>query len=226
MIFAQLPVVHAVLFFSPTCGHCQYVITEVLPPLFEQYGDQLHIAGVNVTSSGGQALYQAALEHFGLPAEQRAVPTLILDTILLVGSCEIPDQLPPLIEHYLAQGGIGWPAIPGLVDSRQTRKAMPETASEATAEATAPASVAASISPAPAMMGASGTQSELTATSASESDDFVSKLLRNPIGTTLALLLLAGMLAVTGIVLRRVWRFRNAPGKADLLAGQVSGWYR
>ena len=26
-------VVRAVLFYSPTCGHCEYVITEVLPPL-------------------------------------------------------------------------------------------------------------------------------------------------------------------------------------------------
>jgi len=25
--------VRAVLFYSPSCGHCEYVITEVLPPL-------------------------------------------------------------------------------------------------------------------------------------------------------------------------------------------------
>src|SRR3989304_2594241 len=43
-------VVRAVFFYSPTCGHCQYVITEVFPPLFEEYGDQLEIIGVDVTN--------------------------------------------------------------------------------------------------------------------------------------------------------------------------------
>ena len=36
---AQSPMVRAVLFFSPTCGHCQYVINELLFPVwFPQYG--------------------------------------------------------------------------------------------------------------------------------------------------------------------------------------------
>jgi hypothetical protein len=34
-------VVCAVLFYSVNCGHYHQVITEVLPPLFEQYGDLL-----------------------------------------------------------------------------------------------------------------------------------------------------------------------------------------
>ena len=50
-------VVHAVLFYSPSCGHCHLVITETLPPLFEKYGDQLSIVGVDVTQTGGQALF-------------------------------------------------------------------------------------------------------------------------------------------------------------------------
>ena len=51
---AQQPVVRAVLFYSPTCGHCHYVITEVLPPLGERYGDQLQLVGVDITSQNGQ----------------------------------------------------------------------------------------------------------------------------------------------------------------------------
>ena len=49
-----LPVVHAVLFYSPTCPHCQYVITETLPPLMEKYGNQLQIMGVDVTQPKGR----------------------------------------------------------------------------------------------------------------------------------------------------------------------------
>ncbi|HLE50524.1 MAG TPA: hypothetical protein VI755_00575, partial [Anaerolineales bacterium] len=65
-------VVHAVLFYSPNCGHCHLVITEVLPPLFEQYGEQLSIVGVDVTQPDGQVLFLAALQHFDL--ESSGVP--------------------------------------------------------------------------------------------------------------------------------------------------------
>ena len=34
------PVVRVVLFFSPSCGHCEYVINEVLPGVFEDYGGE------------------------------------------------------------------------------------------------------------------------------------------------------------------------------------------
>ncbi|MBM4426256.1 MAG: vitamin K epoxide reductase, partial [Chloroflexi bacterium] len=49
----SVAVVHAVLFYSPSCGHCHYVIEEVFPPLFEKYGDQLQIVGVDVTQTEG-----------------------------------------------------------------------------------------------------------------------------------------------------------------------------
>ena len=32
--------VRGVLFFSPTCGHCEYVINDVLPGVFEQFGGE------------------------------------------------------------------------------------------------------------------------------------------------------------------------------------------
>jgi uncharacterized membrane protein len=42
------------------------------------------------------------------------VPTIIIADHVLVGSVEIPEQLPGLIEQYVAQGGVDWPEIPGL----------------------------------------------------------------------------------------------------------------
>lgn len=116
---AQTPipdtVVRAVLFYSPTCIHCQHVITEVLPPLFGQYGDQLYIVGVDVTQPEGQVLFLAALQYFNV--ESSGVPFLVLGDTYLSGSIDIPGQLPGMIEQYLANGGVDWPAIHGLAEA-------------------------------------------------------------------------------------------------------------
>jgi uncharacterized membrane protein len=127
-------VVHAVLFYSPTCGHCHLVITEVLPPLMDQYGEQLSIVGVDVSQPDGQVLFLAALQKFGL--ESGGVPFLVVGDTYLIGSVDIPDQFPGLIERYLAQGGVDWPAIPGLSDalalSPESPPATPSPIPEAT----------------------------------------------------------------------------------------------
>jgi len=90
------------------------VIQEDLPPLFEKYGAQLEIIGVDASQIEGGTLYQAAVEHFRIPENRFGVPTLIIADRVLVGSAEIPEQLPGLIEYYLAQGGVDWPDLPGL----------------------------------------------------------------------------------------------------------------
>jgi uncharacterized membrane protein/thiol-disulfide isomerase/thioredoxin len=111
---ADQPVVRAVLFYSPNCGHCHYVITEVLLPMVEEYGDQLQIVGIDTAQAAGSQLYQATVERYQVPDEQRGVPTLVVHDVVLVGSLEIPNQFPALVEEGLATGGIPWPDIPGL----------------------------------------------------------------------------------------------------------------
>jgi uncharacterized membrane protein/thiol-disulfide isomerase/thioredoxin len=113
-VAAQGPVIHAVLFFSPTCPHCHEVMENVLPPLVAQFPKQLDIAGVDVSQPIGSALYQAFLSQFQVPDDRVGVPTLVVGDQVLVGSQEIPDQFPGLIEKGLASGGVDWPAIPGL----------------------------------------------------------------------------------------------------------------
>jgi len=108
------PVVRAVIFYSPTCVHCHKVLTEDLPPLIEQYGNQLQIIAINVTVEEGQALFQAALEKFGLL--QGGVPMLVVGDHFLVGEVDIPEQFPGLIEQFLVQGGVDWPDISGLAE--------------------------------------------------------------------------------------------------------------
>ena len=121
-----LPVVHAVLFYSPSCGHCHYVITETLLPLLEKYGEQFQIVGVDVTNPTGQTLFMSALQKFGL--EGGGVPFLVIGNAYLVGSVDIPEQLPGLIEYHLAQGGVDWSDIPGFREAlSQSAEATPPT---------------------------------------------------------------------------------------------------
>lgn len=113
---ADGPVVHAILFYSPGCSHCHHVMTEILPPLEKQYGDQLQVLEIDTSTPEGQQLYQSAVMHFNVTQDRLGVPTLVIDSIVLVGSGEIPQYLPSLIERGLQQeGGVDWPAIPGFV---------------------------------------------------------------------------------------------------------------
>lgn len=132
---AEQPVVQAVLFYSPTCSHCHYVVTEVLAPLVNEYGAQLQILAIDSTQPGGAALYQAAVKRYEIPLERQGVPTLIIGDIVLVGSGEIPAQFPALVEEHLVAGGIGWPDISELnqIISAET---TPEPSPSATPQAT------------------------------------------------------------------------------------------
>jgi uncharacterized membrane protein len=102
------PVVRAILFHHPDCPHCHEVIEEVLPPLVERYGEQLQIGDADTHTEEGGALYQAAVEQLQISSERRGVPALIVGDVVLVGSIEIPEQLPGLIERGLAAGGVDW----------------------------------------------------------------------------------------------------------------------
>ena len=139
------PVVHAALFYSPDCPHCQYVITEALPPLLKKYGTQLQIIAVDVNQPQGQTLFIAALKKFGV--EEGGVPFLVFDNTYLMGSQDIPEKFPGLIESYLSKGGVDWPAIPGLREAL-----LATTEPQATAAPGQPATPQASLtaaSPAP-----------------------------------------------------------------------------
>ncbi len=110
----QEPVVNAVIFYSPTCAHCHQVINQDLPPLRQKHGSKLVIVGVDVSTQMGSALYDAMVHYFALPDERLGVPALVVGTTVLVGSLEIPQQLPGIIEKGLAGGGIDWPPIEEL----------------------------------------------------------------------------------------------------------------
>ncbi|HSM19575.1 MAG TPA: vitamin K epoxide reductase family protein, partial [Hyphomicrobiales bacterium] len=221
-VSAQDTVVHAVLFYSPTCPHCHDVIDDDLPPLIEQYGDQLQIVGINTTHPDGQALYQAALEAFDVPQERAGVPALYIGDRHLVGSVEIPEQLPGLIDMHLAAGGVGWPAIPGLA---ALRAAAPEeepaaAAEEATTVAPAGTDISAPTSTTAVAVAAGdppAASSDLAGVAADlEAGTVASRFRRDLTGNSLSVLVLLGMLAVV------VASFRRSPATSTPAA--PAGW--
>ena len=87
------PVVRAVLFYSPTCGHCEFVINETILPMIAEYGeDSLQIIGIDVTQPQGQQLFLSALDVF--KQEAGGVPFLVIGDTFLVGSGDIPEKFP------------------------------------------------------------------------------------------------------------------------------------
>jgi len=136
-LYAQTEIVRVVLFFSPTCPHCHEVIQDHLPIFFDIYGgepslwtdqsvqdadsslylmynDQLEILLIDVTRPLGGRLFVADLQGHGIPPEQGSVPRMVFGDDILVGSIEIPSRFHSLMREAVADGGLDWPAIPGL----------------------------------------------------------------------------------------------------------------
>ncbi len=207
---AAQPVVHAVLFYSPECGHCYQVITEVLPPLAEKYGDQLVIAGVDITDPAASRLFQAVLDYYQM--DSWGVPFLVIGDTYLIGSGDIPEQLPGLIEQHLAQGGLDWPPIPAIQEALSAGEADQATTPTDTHQAAAgetKSSAAAESSP---IAGSSTT---------SHSSGFGAKFSRDPLGNSLAVIVLLGMLGVGVIAINH---FRRSTSVDSLQRARERRW--
>jgi glutaredoxin len=124
------PVARVILVSTPTCPHCLYVKQEVLPPLEERYGPQLEITVLELTEPASYELFTAILEQNpGLPT---GVPQLYIGQNALVGSDQIENFLPGLIEDSLAEGGWDW-SIP--IDAPRAAATAEPAASAANASA-------------------------------------------------------------------------------------------
>ena len=108
------PVVRVLMFWLGTCGHCEYVINEVLPPLQDQYGDQLDILSIELVTLGDMDRFYETAAIVGIAKENVGVPFMLVGESVLTGSEQIPRELPGLIEMHLASGGIDYPRYPPL----------------------------------------------------------------------------------------------------------------
>jgi uncharacterized membrane protein/thiol-disulfide isomerase/thioredoxin len=219
--------VQAILFYSPTCPHCHQVINELLLPMQDEYGEQLQIIGIDTSNETGQVLYGTAVEHFAIPDNRIGVPTLIVRDTVLVGAQEIPDQFPGIVEEGLASGGIGWPDIPNLAliipdlppsaGSLQTEAAVATSSTDETSSADETSStdeVTGSLDEASRELDEAGAGSGESAVQDPPSD---------PVGFTLAWVVLIGMIVALVYALRRFFAFwqqggsRTAPPESHRL---------
>jgi cytochrome c biogenesis protein CcdA/thiol-disulfide isomerase/thioredoxin len=106
----------AVLFYSPTCPHCVEVLEHVLPPLEAQYGGSLEIRMLNLMNPQNYQIYTAL--HQQVPNLPEGIPQLYIDDYVLVGTLEIQEYLPTLIEQCLGKGGCDYPFSAAPVDAR------------------------------------------------------------------------------------------------------------
>lgn len=211
-------VVRAVLFYSPTCGHCEYVISETLMPMMGKYGDQLQIIGIDVSQQQGQFFFMSAMQMFKL--DSAGVPFLVIDDTYLIGSVDIPEKFPGMVESYLAQGGVDWPDIPEL---REAIALSAETGTATAAAASPPEAVdgtAVVPSPSEALQStpvpAAAASANPTPTTApgiigipTDRSDWRETFARDVAGNTLSVIVLAGMLG------SMIWAgilFKNSKG--------------
>lgn len=108
---AQGPTVQALLFYSDTCPHCHEVMQNVLPPLKEKYGPRLQIKELEISDPKNFELMLKLEAAYQIPEQLVGVPEMFIGSEYLIGSIEIPQKLPGLIEKYLAQGGVKFPTV-------------------------------------------------------------------------------------------------------------------
>ncbi len=132
------PVVHAVLFYSPTCPHCHEAINNVMIPLMEEYGAKLAVLGIDVSTEAGSYLFASAIAYYETPENRQGVPTLVVEDTVLVSTMEIEDAFPGMIEAGLAAGGNSWPEFPGLAEVVAELAATPAPDQEEAATPTSP----------------------------------------------------------------------------------------
>jgi uncharacterized membrane protein len=172
--------VRAVMFWAEGCGHCDYVKANILPPLSARYGDRWQLELIELRSGEDFDRLFAMGAALGVPREAIGVPFLLIGDAILIGSGQIPAELPGLIEQHLAAGGVDWPNAPGLeAFLPELAAAAPRTVEVAT---TVPGKAAV---PSPA----------LVAPAAVAYDGFV-----------LAIVILVGMVAALGYAAVRLWR--------------------
>jgi uncharacterized membrane protein len=211
------PAVQAILFYSPTCPHCHQVITEFLIPMQETYGDQVQILGIDTSDPAGQALYSMAIEHFEIPENRLGVPTLIVSNTILVGAAEIPEQFPGIVEEGLLAGGVGWPDIPDLdqivpdlppsTDPAITKESNGEPAPTAVPTNTENTETEVAAAPTAAPVTSSAQSLEEASEEISTADPLAESAQEppaDPVGFTLAWIVLLGMIVALIYALRQI----------------------
>ena len=96
------------IFYTDTCGHCQVVLNEVLPPLQARYGSNLEVRGFEISTAANYEVMLKLEKLYGVSAPD--FQEIFIGQEVLVGEAAIRTRLPALIDKYLAQGGVDFPS--------------------------------------------------------------------------------------------------------------------
>ncbi|MBC7264740.1 MAG: hypothetical protein H5T64_10370 [Chloroflexi bacterium] len=110
--WAQEPVVRFFFFYSAECDHCQWVMREVLPPLFEKYGDRLQARYFEIAVPENYLMLLDLESRFRVTWP--GLPEIFIGDRVLINQEEIEQELPGIIEACFQSGGCDWPD-PSLV---------------------------------------------------------------------------------------------------------------
>jgi uncharacterized membrane protein len=145
----------------------------------------------------------AAMQKFNL--DSAGVPFLVIENTYLVGSLDIPEKFPGMVETYLTQGGVEWPEIPGLTELLDVPQDAPEPTASAQSEALSTAPQSASTP----QTSASPTEAPGLPGMHTDTSNWRDTFTRDPAGNTLSVFVLLGML---GSIPWAITLFRNANG--------------
>jgi cytochrome c biogenesis protein CcdA/thiol-disulfide isomerase/thioredoxin len=106
------PVVRGYLFYSATCDHCQWVRQEVIPPLYQEFGQQLQIMAVEISDENSYRWWLDVARAYGIDESDLDVPALFIGDDALINEAEIDLKAHGLIQKYLDRGGVDYPDVP------------------------------------------------------------------------------------------------------------------
>ncbi len=101
------PVVRLFFFYSEACDHCQKVIQEVLPVLWDQYGGQLEVRFFEVNDPHNYAVLLKLEAWYRDTASGWPAVFIGQDYVY---DLAVEEKLPALVAQYLAAGGCDWPS--------------------------------------------------------------------------------------------------------------------
>jgi cytochrome c biogenesis protein CcdA/thiol-disulfide isomerase/thioredoxin len=108
----EKPVVRGYLFHSETCPDCRQVMSQVMPALYRQFGQQLQIMAIDISED--EANYQWLLDAekaYGVSEDEAAIPVLFIGEEYLIGPEQITGKAVPLVEAHL-DAGVDYPEVP------------------------------------------------------------------------------------------------------------------
>jgi cytochrome c biogenesis protein CcdA/thiol-disulfide isomerase/thioredoxin len=109
----EKPTVRGYLFYSQECSACRQVRSQVMPKLYQQFGQQLQIMAIEISADDANYQWLLACEQkYGVSPEEAGIPVLFIGDQYLIGVPAIESQLPDLFQEYVSKGGVDYPDVP------------------------------------------------------------------------------------------------------------------